>query len=452
MSIVRRVHFFLFASVIVLAPLPLGSNRPWSWSLLAGLVGLLCVTWPIVLLADRQAPGVSPRHVAVPLAGFALVITWAALQAAPLWPPEWCAPDWLEAQRQATGTDQPAFPLAIDGFAVPVGIMRLLCYAGVLWLALQHGRSSRRAHRLIDTLALAGGVYAAYGLLGYATGNDSILLMRKWAYRDDLTATFVNRNHYATYAGVTLLCAVSAIMNRLAPPMHLRTLVLHLGRRTALFALAAVIGGAALLASGSRAGIAATLVGGVALAYGRAASAQPPGAARRRILLRGCAAVALLLTLAIGSLVWVRDLDGHFADRLRIYQLTTDLIAARPLTGYGLGSFAAMFATVRPPDILQVWTEAHNTYLELALDLGIPAAAMLILSVLWLLWACLSGGAVRQRDMLYPLLGGATTVLVGVHALLDFSLQIPAVTVTWAAILGTGVAQSRRHSRSVDQP
>ena len=40
------------------------------------------------------------------------------------------------------------------------------------------------------------------------------------------------------------------------------------------------------------------------------------------------------------------------------------------------------------------------------------------------------------------------SVLVGVHALVDFSVQIPAVAVTYAAILGMGCAQASRSGRS----
>ncbi|HEU4735612.1 MAG TPA: hypothetical protein VFS48_01115, partial [Solirubrobacterales bacterium] len=42
----------------------------------------------------------------------------------------------------------------------------------------------------------------------------------------------------------------------------------------------------------------------------------------------------------------------------------------------------------------------------------------------------------RRSNALYPCLGIAATTLVGLHALLDFSLEIPAIAVTYAAILG----------------
>jgi hypothetical protein len=54
----------------------------------------------------------------------------------------------------------------------------------------------------------------------------------------------------------------------------------------------------------------------------------------------------------------------------------------------------------------------------------------------------LRGVRLRRRDAVFPCLGIATTVLVALHATVDFSLQIPAVTYTYCFLLGAAVAQS----------
>jgi hypothetical protein len=66
----------------------------------------------------------------------------------------------------------------------------------------------------------------------------------------------------------------------------------------------------------------------------------------------------------------------------------------------------------------------------------------LFLAILWLALVCLRGVWVRRRNWIYPAIGVAATVLVGAHALVDFSLQIPAVAYTYALIMGVAVAQS----------
>ena len=60
---------------------------------------------------------------------------------------------------------------------------------------------------------------------------------------------------------------------------------------------------------------------------------------------------------------------------------------------------------------------------------------------------CLVGARRRRRDALYPALGAAATALVACHALVDFSLQIPAVAAWFATLLGLGYAQSWSSAR-----
>ncbi|HEY0835737.1 MAG TPA: O-antigen ligase family protein [Azospirillum sp.] len=440
----RRVHFWCFVLVVALAPLPLGANRPWSWTLLAVLVGLLCASWPLATARDEDAPAVAPTRIAVPLALFGGVILWALAQTSSLPPESWAAPLWADALAAlSTDEGQPgAARVALDSPAALVGVMRLLCYAGVFWLALQHARSGRRAHRLVEALAVAAAVYAAYGLAVFLSGNETILWMEKWAYANSLTSTFVNRNTYATYAGLGFLCAVTAVAHRLEGVRMGRALLFHFRRPTALFALSGLVIALSLPETGSRAGTASAILGLAALSGGLWATARPPGRARTMALLIVAAVVAALFLLAIGVITETGAVVGDFSDRARTYELTLELLGRNPWTGLGLGSFAAAFAMIRPVDVALIWSEAHNTYLELAVELGIPATAALVSAVLWLIARCLRGAVARRRDAAYPILGVAATVLVGAHALFDFSLQIPAVTVTWAAILGAAVAQS----------
>jgi len=431
-----------------MAPLPLASNRPWSWSLLAMAVGALCLLWPWASAADRRAPLADLGRLVVPGGLFLAVVAWALLQSSSLLQDSWAASLSREAAAALGGPGADSAPTFLQ-LAAATGIMRLLCYAGVFWLAFQHGRSERRARWLVEAMAVAGFVYAVYGLAVFASGNESILLMRKWAYPNSLTSTFVNRNTYATYAGLTILCAIVAAARRIERPLRLRALLLHFRRPTILFAVTVPIIIVALLASGSRAGTASLILGVAVLVGTLRASTHPPGPDRRKVLLAGTAAVSGLFALLIGILLWPDALDSDFSDRLRLWGLTLELIEQRPWTGYGLGGFASAFAMIRPPDVVLLWTEAHNTYLELAVDLGMPAAAMLVASVLWLVGMCMAGVMIRRRDAGYPALGVAATALVGFHALFDFSLQIPGLTVVWAAILGVAVAQS--YGTSVDR-
>ncbi|MBP0575551.1 hypothetical protein J8J27_33020, partial [Mycobacterium tuberculosis] len=77
-----------------------------------------------------------------------------------------------------------------------------------------------------------------------------------------------------------------------------------------------------------------------------------------------------------------------------------------------------------------VWDRAHNVFLEFALGVGVPAAA----GVLVALYAVLTttfviGWRRRRRLVCAPITGIAILVLLTLHSLVDFSLQIPGMAV-----------------------
>ena len=88
------------------------------------------------------------------------------------------------------------------------------------------------------------------------------------------------------------------------------------------------------------------------------------------------------------------------------------------------------------------YDRAHNTWLENLFELGVPAAMALFLAIGGLVVICLQGVRRRRRDWAFPAVGVAASVLVGVHAMLDFSLQLPAVAILYACIMGVACAQS----------
>jgi hypothetical protein len=448
----RRVHFWSLIFILAAAPLPLGSNRPLAWTLLALAIGILCMTWPFAVSRDRVGQVLTLRTLAVPLTSFALAIGWAILQTVPGFLPGTGDPLWDAAAQALAGVAPPVRPsVSIDREATWTGIMRLLSYGGVFWLFLQHGHLSRRPYQAVEALALIAIAYAVYGLAEFASGAETILGMEKWAYVGDLTSTFVNRNSYATFAGLGLLCCVAATAGRLANRRPgWSNLLLHLRRRTAIFAIGGLAVGLSLISSGSRAGTAAGLIGLISLGL-LLAVAQDWVNRRRGAWLIACWAV-LIIVGASWLLFASRIFTVGAFDRAIVYRLTLQAIARTPIVGTGLGTFPAVFESLRPTALVLPWHEAHDTYLELALELGIPAALCLLAPIAWggfrmlrtLFWRGSQSGPVA--------LGAAAIVLVALHSLIDFSTQIPAMTVYWLAILGTGVAQTGLQERGYGRP
>ena len=89
-----------------------------------------------------------------------------------------------------------------------------------------------------------------------------------------------------------------------------------------------------------------------------------------------------------------------------------------------------------------VWDMAHNSYLEVWLGLGLVFGTLLMAALGALVAQCFVGAIKRRRDATPAIVAAACALVVAVHALVDFSLQIEAVTLTFMGLLGAGVAES----------
>jgi O-antigen ligase len=142
-----------------------------------------------------------------------------------------------------------------------------------------------------------------------------------------------------------------------------------------------------------------------------------------------------------GYLTRLMGTDLERETRMEVYAQTWQAVQAAPWTGYGAGSFEKTFPLSADARVSN-WDKAHNDWLEAVFELGWPAALLWFAVLASLGLRCLVGFFRRHRDQVYPLVGFCACVLVGLHSMVDFSLQIPAVAVTFSALLGVGIAQS----------
>ena len=319
-------------------------------------------------------------------------------------------------------------------------------------MALQLCRDPLRAARLVHAVAVIGFGYAVFGLVQFANLPNPLLWFDTNHQNVVLTSTFVGRNNYATYAGIGLI-AIAGITLRVyqqhlndAPNSaryKLAAFIEASGQRGAIFICAGLVVLVALLLTQSRAGVLATLVGLLALGILNA-SRSGQGHSRAIILLAVFAVAGACLAFGDAFLSRISRMPLSDEYRSAVYAITLASIREAPLTGFGYGTFADVLPMFRDGslDLRETWDKAHNTYLELLQGLGVVAGSMLMLCVGLLVWRCARGAIRRRRHRLAPTVAAACAVLVTAHALVDFSLQIQAVTLTFAALLGAGVAQS----------
>ncbi len=330
-------------------------------------------------------------------------------------------------------------------------MMRLLSYGGIFLLTFQLCMSTNRSERLVRMMIVMTLAYAGYGLVVDWAGLKTVLWYAKHD-PDNLSSTFLYRNAFATYAALGLLCALAMLFR---PSMRhgdldagwrfvTRALGDYFFARSWTMMLACTFLFVAILMTHSRAGLGVTVIGACLFLLIMAWTRR-----RKRYVLVSIAVIATA-TGAMWAMGGGATMDrmgvahSAAAERVEVYGRTIEAIAQSPMTGVGYGTFAEVFAMHRGDGLRSPFRRAHNTYLENALELGIPATAALVLAIGWVVIICCSAVLRHRRRAFLPCLGVSATALVGLHATVDYSLQIPAVAMAYAAILGAACAQSFR--------
>jgi O-antigen ligase len=166
---------------------------------------------------------------------------------------------------------------------------------------------------------------------------------------------------------------------------------------------------------------------------------------REAIIVLGAVLVAAAF-LVFGDLVVGKITRQGFSDegRTAVHTITARSILDAPLLGYGYGTFADVFPMFRDHSVgtWGKWEMAHSTYLEVFQGLGLLFGSMLIASVALLVLRCVKGAMRRQANETMPCVAASVAFLLAIHTLVDFSLQMQAIAITFMAVLGAGVAQS----------
>jgi O-antigen ligase len=449
---VERALIWGLAAGLAWAPFWYGSNDLFAWGVNAILFPGLVLAYEISILVRGERHPIGIRNVALPAGLFAAALFWTWLQTVPGVPSTLSHPIW--SMTAATLGKPVAGSISVNRDFTTQALTELITVASVFWLALQLCRDAARAMFLLRAVTVIVAAYAAWGLAGFAFHAGRLPWLESSPGIGYATSTFINRNSFATYAGLGLVVA-SALLLQLyrhradtsyAPwRLRLATFIETTGERGAVLVGCAFLILVALLLSVSRGGIIATGLGLFVL-----------GASTFKRRRRG--ASELLETIIFGTVLVVAVFlvfgdafvgklgERGLADtnRIAVNALALRSIRDAPLTGYGLGTFTDIFPLYRDRSIsvFGVWEQAHDSYVEIFQGLGLVFGAMLLASVTILVIRCAKGMVTRQEHVIFPRIAVACASLVGVHAIVDFSLQIEAVALTFAALLGAGVAQS----------
>jgi len=165
------------------------------------------------------------------------------------------------------------------------------------------------------------------------------------------------------------------------------------------------------------------------------------------LLLSALAAALLLPMTTLGDRVrqFVQTADGGVAGLERVvgWRSAAQIVPDFAWSGVGAGAFAEIFPAYAPSGGDLRLSHAHNDYLELLVELGIPGALLTaLLMLLYFGLACRQAGRSRTR---FGLLVGLCTV--SLHALVDFNHQIPSIALLFVVLAALAVIPRSRVKR-----
>lgn len=385
--------------------------------------GLIALAYPIARLRLQE-----DRFLSILLAGVVLLVV---LQFIPLPPSVWGAlpgrRELIEMYAQS-GVAAPWASLAIRQGEAARSALAIL--PGIAMLLAVIGLGSDARQKLVFIVIAAALINAPLGMLQVLGGADSPLYFFEVTNLGSAVGFFANRNHYAAmfFCTLPLTVAVFASKKELAgAPMW-------------------VIGGVCasiillgLSISGSRS---ALILGGVAV------MASVLYVARTQIgeLLRGryawvtigvSAVILLPVAFGVGLLTILQrfDVEDLAEDgRWTFARVTMDALRSYFPVGAGLGSFQQLYQIREPADavISPIVNHAHNDWLEIGLEMGLPAWALAAGFMLWLgksLYSQVGGDSLDSRLARAGLLAIA---LLAIHSIWDYPLR----TIALMALFG----------------
>lgn len=462
----------LFVVALVWLPLPLGSNRPWALALFAALVwlllaaaGLLRIAAPAASSSSRQ--GEPPARVSwgahLVLALMVAFTAWCSLQLSP----------WGYTE---------------DAHETRMYVLRCVGYVGAFWLVQLLVTSDRRRLVLLGGLLGAGVIQAMIAMVLFSAGSRYEMMGFDFVQGMRATGTFTGPDALASY----LLTALSAGLGLMLTQMgrsHAPSKGRHQRTRTAmefmmstkmLVRILLILLVIALVLTRSRMGNAAFflslfLVGGWVML--RSPKLRRPAA----ILV---ASLLVIDTIVIGQWVGLSKVidrmqatemsleaeaasaaeqsssdalmaprhlvrkEESLIERTRPVRDALQMLHERPWTGFGGGAFYTAFPRYKQESLKLPYNHAHNDYVEIAADTGVPGLALLALVVLLTL-----GRVIQLIDDRQPSHVRGTAIGVGMglicallHATVDLNLQINATAMALTVLLAVVWTVPRGHA------
>nr|MDU9044921.1 O-antigen ligase family protein [Candidatus Electrothrix aestuarii] len=386
------ISFFLFLATLFFAPLAFGTTENWSIITVELLVALAGIFYFLPSAGKKasssyyRVPGILP---------LLLLLAWMLLQLIPL--PlslvRIVAPNICQAYQPiltlpTLGNLYAWLPLTVNYKETLLEVLRLSSYALFYVLTIQLLTSSRKLRLTITLVTGLAICIAFFAILQRITAPDTLFWFRKLSDGKQAFGPWVYKNHYAGF--MVMLCPLVLSQFFLYRPVYGRADTLR-GKIVAFFSesktalylgwgFGSIVIFASVFLTQSRGGILSIICSLLFFLFFISRQQEKIGKAQLFILFAG-------FLILVGWYSWEPISDRFLAifdsetgrvkdDRLLIWQDTFQIIKDFFLTGSGFGTFVDIFPSYKtlPDDLL--YDHAHNDFLELLSNGGVPAGLL----------------------------------------------------------------------------
>jgi O-antigen ligase len=379
--------------LLLFGPLAFGTVEPWSLFILEAGSATLLVVWLLQRLRS-ESQVVRSNPLFAPMLAFGGLVVLQLVTG-------------LSSYRYVTWTA-----------ALLLSSIGILCF-----LLTQVLRRAQDITRFGIVITVFGFVLAFFAVIQDLSSNGRIYWLRLPRSGGWIYGPYVNHNHYAGLMEMLFPIPLAMCLSRR----------MERGPKIAL-ACAAAFMASTIVLCGSRGGVIALVV---QLALVSAFLAVPRKSPKVAMTLGACMAVGALWVILVGG--------SGIADRLSTLhteahtELSTGLrltvthdcirmFAARPVLGWGLGTFPTAYPPFQSFFSNIFVNEAHDDYAQLLVEMG----ALGVLTMFWFLALLFRAAWRKLRSGKLGVNGGAALagilgcVGILVHSFFDFNLQVPA--------------------------
>lgn len=419
----------LVAPAYLFLCLVLGGGAEGIWrNLILQLIALTIIAWAALERPIEPLPKPARQLGTLILLAVLLVI----LQLVPLPPAAWASlpgRNWLIGGYELLGQQPPWLPISLTPYDT-LSMLPWLLPPLALLAAMVRLKAYHPSWMVFAMLAgMTAGVLL--GALQVSTGPDGQWYLYRIANFGSATGFFANKNHMATLLLVSIpfLAALMARARGGAVKPH------------RYYAAVAVAGGVlvlilvGLVLNRSLAGwglaLPVLIVSGLIMTKGRGVAA--------RIAL-GASAILAVAAIMVPFVESVMERVASRAEvsvetRSEIFATSAEAAATFAPLGSGVGSFVQVYRLFEDPALVtrNYVNHAHNDYLELLVETGLPGLLLMLLFLLW--WAKVAVDQWRGAADAYARAASIASATILAHSLVDYPLRTAALAALFAVTL-----------------